>query len=178
MKRIGICAIALGLAGCGGSTPFAWLTTGPAPRSWSPPAVIAGGSLARPPGWQAERGDPGSVSFVAPGRDGSLAGYLNATPRSGAERLSDWTRFRLAHNAEEGDRDVRLLSGKDGIHIGAARASCVIDQYRTRLSPYRELACLIADARGSTVVLGAAPPARWPAQLPVIERAIAGFLAG
>jgi hypothetical protein len=109
---------------------------------------------------------------------GAIAGYLNATPRSDNERLDDWTRFRVAHNAEEGDRDVRALAGQNGLQLRMGRASCVIDQYRTKLSAYREIACLIEDARGSTVVLGAAPPDSWPAELPVIERAIAGFVAG
>jgi len=174
-------AFLISIGGCGGvrqNTPFGWLALGPAPSTWSPAGTVSGGALPRPPGWRQERGDKGSVSFVELGHHGAVSGYLNATPRSGGERLENWTRFRPTHNAQEGDRQVRTLSGADELRVRTARASCVVDQYSTRLSAYRELACLIDDARGSTVVLGAAPPERWAAELPVIERAIAGFVAG
>ncbi|MBV9819876.1 MAG: hypothetical protein JOZ07_16210 [Solirubrobacterales bacterium] len=51
------------------------------------------------------------------------------------------------------------------------------DRYRTRLSVYREVACLIVKPSGAAVVVGAAPPGAWAAQRPVLERAITGFAA-
>lgn len=148
----------------------------PAPRGGA--ATVAGpGAIPRPPGSRVLRGDRGSVSFAAIEADGRIVGYLNATPRSGAETIADWTRFRARHNAEEGDRHIRLLDGVTGLRAGAARVSCVIDDYRTTLSRYRELACLIAHPRAGTVVLGAAPPNLWTRQRPIIEHAIAAFVA-
>ncbi len=180
-------ALAMAAAGCGVSAstsprpqatggPFAWLSSGPAPAAWPAAGLLAGGSLPRPPGWGPLRGDHGTVSFIAR-HHGAIVGYLNATPRSGEETLTNWEHFRIAHNAEEGDRDVRALGGAIALRVGASRMSCVKDSYRTSLNRYIELACLIARPRGSTVVLGAAPPADWAAQRAVIERAIAGFVA-
>ena len=180
-------ALVLVASGCGtGSTnaqkatskagSFAWLSAGSAPATWTAPGALAGGSLPRPPGWQAARGDRGSVSFVER-RDGAIVGYLNATPRSGAETLANWQRFRVAHNGEEGDRDVTRISGMTGLAVNSSHVSCVKDSYRTSLSPYVELACLVVRPRASTVVLGASPPTDWGRQRAVIQRAIAGFVA-
>ena len=180
--------LALALAGCGASVAahapappgrgsFAWLSKGRARASWSAAGVVAGAALPRPPGWQPVHGDRGSVSLIQL-RAGAIVGYLNATPRSAAETLADWTRFRVAHNTEEGDRNDQLLAAITAIRVGKARASCVIDDYRTSLSRYREIACLIVRPRTSAVVLGAAPPTAWARQQPTIERAIAAFVAG
>lgn len=180
--------LALAFTGCGASTPkpppvagrggpFRWLAQGRAPANWPPTGVVAGGSLPQPPGWQPIRGDRGSTSFVQR-RAGTIVGYLNATPRSGDETIANWARFRVAHNAQEGDRDIAALAEATGVGVGSARVSCVTDEYLTSLSRYREIACLIAARRASTVVLGAAPPRDWSRQRPIIERAIAGFLAG
>ncbi len=160
-----------------GSGSFAWLASGRAVGS-APAGVLAAGALARPSGWRPVRGDPGSVSF-AQLRAGAIVGYLNATPRSGAETLANWSRFRIAHNAEEGDREVRLLASVTRMGVGSARVSCVVDAYRTSLSRYREIACLVARPGGAAaVVLGAAPPGAFSHLQPDIERAIAGFTAG
>ena len=143
-------------------------------------ALSGGGSLARPPGWRQVAGDGGSVSFARLDRDGAIGGYLNATPRSGAETLANWTRFRPAHNAAEGDRNVRELAGARSLRVGAAPASCVTDVYATSSSRYREVACIVAGthAGAGAVVVGAARPAEWSREAPAIERAIAGFVTG
>jgi len=180
--------LTLTLAGCGeatrlhhprapGEKSFAWLAAGRSPASWAPMGALQCGTLPRPPGWRAVSGDRGSVSFVQISAGGMIVGYLNATPRSGGETLANWARFRIAHNADEGDHQVRATATLTAMAIGAARASCVIDDYSTSRSRYRELACLIDGPRASTVVVGAAPSSDWPRQRPVIERAIAGFLA-
>ena len=162
---------------------FAWLAGGSAPPASALADATAGGVLLRPSGWRTLRGDPGSVSFVLR-EHGAIVGYLNATPRSGAETLANWSRFRPAHNREEGDRDVRALAAATGLSVDGSRASCVIDQYRTSVSRYREIACLVArsgagaaHSGASAVVLGAAPPSEWARQRPIIEHAIASFLA-
>ena len=184
---LALLALAPLASGCGSSSTshppvapktnsFAWLAMGSVPGSWPAPGTLAGGSLPRPPGWQPARGDRGTVSFVER-RNGAIVGYLNATPRSGRETLANWKQFRVAHNADEGDRDVRLIDGMTGRTVSSSRVSCVKDSYRTSRSRYVELACLVATPRASTVVLGASPPGEWSRQQPVIERAIAGFVA-
>jgi hypothetical protein len=166
-----------------GSSAFAWLGSGSAPPATRSPRAATGGVLARPPGRRTLHGDHGSVSFVLRA-NGVIVGYLNATPRSGAETLANWSRFRPSHNRDEGDRDVRALAAITGVRVGRLKVSCVIDQYRTSLSRYREIACLVAGSGksgsrsgASTVVLGAAPPSDWARQRPIIEHAIDGFVA-
>lgn len=114
------------------------------------------------------------------GPHGGVDGYLNATPRSGEETIGNWTSFRIHHNAEEGDRLGRMIAGANGLRVGRTRASCVIDDYLTSSAPahsYREVACLIDTPRGVTAVVGASSSRAWTRQRPVLERAIAGFLA-
>jgi hypothetical protein len=121
-------------------------------------------------------GDPGSLSAVLRGPGGSIAGYLNLTPRSGAERLSNWVSFRPRHERGEGDRDVRVISARR-TRLRSGPAECVEDSYTTRTGArYVELACLVEGARPA-VVLGAAPPAEWAAQEQVLRRAIAAAAA-
>jgi hypothetical protein len=53
----------------------------------------------------------------------------------------------------------------------------VIDTYTSSTGrSYREVACIVAGARATTVVVGAAPPAQWSRQGPALERAISSFL--
>lgn len=176
----------LGVAGCGGTASthtgttspggsFAWLASA-REQVGKPGGAVAAGVLEPPSGWQAVRGDRGTVSFARL-RAGTVIGYLNATPRSGQETVANWARFRVGHNAEEGDRDVHAIAAVTGRRIGVARVSCVIDDYRTSRSRYREIACLVARPKSAAVVVGAAPPRYWTVEQPVIERAIAGFVA-
>jgi 4-diphosphocytidyl-2C-methyl-D-erythritol kinase len=107
---------------------------------------------------------------------GQIAGYLNATPRQGAESLRDWAAFRVAHNREEGDREVRLLAKGTDLHLLSGAGSCVIDSYRTESSHrYREVACIVSGRSATTVIVGAAPPLRWAAEAPAIQQAIDSF---
>ena len=177
----------LAVAGCGGTTTsthtatapaggsFAWLSSG-RHQVGAPGGAVAAGVLEHPSGWRVVRGDRGSVSFDRL-RSGAIVGYLNATPRSGGETVANWARFRVAHNADEGDRGVHAMAAVTGRRIGVSRASCVIDDYRTSLSRFRELACLVARPNSAAVVLGAAPPRYWAMERPVFERAIADFVA-
>jgi len=188
ISRLALALLALagaGLAGCGGAVThaptgartFGWLGGGPAPVAWTTAGGrVGGGTLPRPQGYRTQAGDPGTLSFARLDA-GTIVGYLNATPRQGPETLGGWTRFRVDHNAQEGDRDVSLSAAATDVRVGQARISCVSDSYRTSRSGYRELACLIARHGTSTVLVGAAPPSRWSDQGPVIERAIAGFVA-
>jgi hypothetical protein len=199
--------VATAVAGCGGSSDFgstqasaarpaathptaARPATRPAPharRSASSPALPAGwrrlrmpsgGVLPYPPGWRPLAGDPGSVSAALTGPDGLIRGYLNATPAESDETPAGWSRFRISHNADDGDRDVRVISVRRDVRLGrGGLASCVADQYATSRTSYRELACLLvpADRRPRTVLVAAAQPGAWAADEPLLNFAFAHF---
>jgi hypothetical protein len=163
--------------GAGRAAAFDWLRPAPPPRGWARADTAAGATLAYPARWRPLRSDRGAVSAALTASRGTVVGYLNATPRNGTETLSNWRSFRPAHDAEEGDRRVRVEAFANGLRLRSGHGACVIDTYSTRLSRYREIACIVAGSHGTTVVVGAAPPARWAAEAPAIERAIAAFAA-
>ena len=154
---------------------FAWLRSGPVPAGWHVGRTATGAELPFPPGWRSITSDRGSVSAAPATPAGAFAGYLNATPRSGAETLANWRRFRVTHVAAEGGRRVRLSAAASGLRFRGGRGSCVIDSYSTSRARFREVACIVAGSRATTVVVAAAPVARWGAELPLLERAVAGF---
>lgn len=179
-------AAAAAIAGCGGNsggyssnpappTAFAWLKAGSAPAGWKVATTRSGAKLAYPRGWRPIRTDPGTASAAPRGRRGYFAGYLNATPQGGDETLANWRRFRVAHVAAEGAHNVRLVVAATGLHLGNGRASCVIDSYSTTRMRFREVACIVAGTRATTVVVAAAPARRWAREAPLLRRAIASF---
>ncbi|HXR28326.1 MAG TPA: hypothetical protein VN772_02025 [Solirubrobacteraceae bacterium] len=130
-----------------------------------------------PRGWQLTRGDRGTATAVAMDGHGHIAGYLNLTPRQSPETLSDWTSFRVRHNIEEGERDVRSEGSATGVRFRDARGSCVRDSYTTTTNArYTELACLVRGPVASAVIVGAAPPAEWSGVSPSLERALAALI--
>jgi hypothetical protein len=136
--------------------------------------IPSGASLAYPGGWRQVAGDPGTATAVLLSADGRYLGYLNLTPRQGAETLANWTSFRPGHNKEDGDTNVVTLATATRMRFGAGLASCVRDSYATRTrARFIELACLVSGKRGSWVIIGAAPPERWASISPELERAIA-----
>jgi len=178
-------AAALAVAGCGGATgggghatagAFGWLQPAPPPSSWTVARVPSQkAALAYPPGWRAIATDPGTVSAALLGPHGQIRGYLNATPRSGAETLANWSRFRPAHNHEEGDRDVVTEAAATRLRFRAATGSCVVDRYATASARYREIACIVRGTRATTVVVAAARPQDWARLAPALRRSIATF---
>jgi hypothetical protein len=172
-------AAALAVAGCGTTqrrSDFAWLRPGPPPPGWHVARLPSGAAaLAYPPGWRPIRTDPGTVSLALLAPGGRIRGYLNATPRSGPETLANWTRFRPAHNREEGDRSVVTDAGAAGLRFRAATGSCVMDHYATVSAGYREIACLVRGAHATTVVVAAALPRDWPTLAPELRHAVASF---
>lgn len=159
------------------ASEFAWLAPHAVPAGWTMRRLP--GSPARlptPPGWRADNGDPGTQTVISRGPSGGIVGYLNATPRQGAETAANWSDFRVDHNRDEGDRDVRLLAAAAGLRFRSGSGSCVIDSYRTETgNPYREIACIVSGRSATTVIVAAAPPSRWAEEAPTIERAINGF---
>jgi len=161
----------------GGAPAFRWLQPRPAPRGWKLARLPSGAaSFAYPRTWRTIRTDPGTASVALLGRGRSIRGYLNATPRQGTETRANWPSFRIHHLREDdSSKDVRLIASAHGLRFRSGRGSCVIDSYRTSRTRYREIACLVAGARTSSVVVGAAPSKTWARQAESIERAIASL---
>jgi hypothetical protein len=156
---------------------FAWLQPQVAPTGWSTWRLPGSPArLSAAPGWRREHGDAGTRTAVLRTPSGEIAGYLNATPRQGAESPRNWTRFRLAHNRDEGEREVRLLAAATHLRFRSGTGSCVLDSYRTQGgNRYREVACIVSGRSATTVIVGAAPPLRWQAEAPAIEQAVNSF---
>jgi hypothetical protein len=154
---------------------FGWLQASPTAPGWSSAPTRSGARLAYPPGWHLIHGDSGSASAAPVGPRGFFAGYLNATPQSGPETLANWRRFRVAHVADEGGRAVRLLAVGTGLAFNGGNGSCVVDAYTTTATRFREIACIVAGAHGTTVVVAATPAKHWAAAAPLLERAVKSF---
>ena len=155
---------------------FRWLHPQPPPTGWKLARLPSGAAtVAYPQNWRPIRTDPGTASVALLGHAGSIRGYLNVTPRQGTETLANWPSFRIHHLGDEGSTDVRLIARAHGLRFRSGRGSCVIDSYRTSRARYREIACLVAGNRTSSVVVGAAPSKTWAQQAETIELAIASF---
>jgi hypothetical protein len=166
-----------GSASLNGQAPaFRWLHPRPPPRGWKLARLPSGAAtFAYPKTWRPIRTDPGTASVALIGHARSIRGYLNATPRQGRETLANWPSFRIQHLREDETTDVRLIASAHGLRFRSGRGSCVIDSYRTSRTRYREIACLVAGARTSSVFVGAAPSKTWAQQAETIERAIASL---
>jgi nitrite reductase/ring-hydroxylating ferredoxin subunit len=160
----------------GDSAAFSWLRPGTRPSAWT--TLRLPGSPARlsaPPGWQEAGGDTGTRTMVLR-RSGRIVGYLNATPHQGDETAADWSRFRVAHNREEGDRENRLVAAAAGLRFHDATGACVVDAYTTITgNRFREIACIVSGRSATTVIVAAAPPSRWATEAPLLERAVSYF---
>jgi hypothetical protein len=171
----------VGLAGGGESShrrlsgPFAWLDPASPPAGWKV-ARSSGGALAYPPGWRPITTDPGTASVALLGGGDRIDGYLNATPKQGAETLANWSRFRPEHNLDEGGRSVHVIASASHLSFRSGPGSCVIDDYTTSKATYREIACLVSGPRSSAVVVAAAPIALWEQQAATLERAVSSFV--
>ena len=129
-----------------------------------------------PRDWRSIVSDPGTRTAAIRSSGGHIVGYLNATPRQGDESLAGWSSFRIEHNQEEGDTNVKLVAAADNLMFRGGHGSCVIDDYRSSSGhQYREVACIVAGTKATTVIVGAAPPQDWHSQSPAIERAISAF---
>jgi hypothetical protein len=167
-----------GSASLNGQAPaFRWLHPRPPPRGWKLARLPSGAAtFAYPKTWRPIRTDPGTASVALIGHARSIRGYLNATPRQGRETLANWPSFRIQHlREEESSKDVRLIASAHGLRFRSGRGSCVIDSYRTSRTRYREIACLVAGSRTSSVLVGAAPSKTWAQQAETIERAFASL---
>jgi hypothetical protein len=129
--------------------------------------------MAYPPGWRPSETDRGTATEVLLSGRGRLVGYLNLTPRTPNERLADWPRFRVDHNAEDNNRQVRALAAGGGLRFGTGTGSCVRDTYITTSGArYIEIACLVVGARSGVVIVAAAPPTEWHRLAPQFARVV------
>ena len=182
LVALGAAAVVL-IVGVGGgqaghrhaSEQFAWLHPAPPPAAWTVARTARGGTLAYPPGWKQIKTDPGTASAALLDRSGRIDGYLNATPKQGKETLANWSRFRPAHNREEGDRNVRVIASARDLKFRGGRGSCVIDTYTTSKASYHEIACLVAGRTSSAVIVAAAPVELWNSQAATLRRAVSSF---
>ncbi len=158
---------------------FSWLVPTRAPRGWTSVTTESGGAtLFYPSNWKPIPGDIGTVTRALRDGRGRYRGYLNVTPREGAERPTGWAAFRAARNRDEGDRRVRVLAAAENLHFAKARGSCVIDDYLSRVGShsYREVACIVAGSRYSDVLVGATLLSDWSTLGHVVERAASVLL--
>jgi hypothetical protein len=159
---------------------FAWLVPTSAPASWGfgeLPGSTAQATIAYPPSFSPITGDTGTVSFASRTANGAIRAYLNVTPRQGAERPHGFARFRVRLLGSDDDRDVQQEAAAEGLTFRGGHGSCVMDRYVTRVGHhhYREIACLVAGAHTSAVVVGAAATSAWSEFESQLQLAIASF---
>jgi hypothetical protein len=190
-RRAGVIAAAtLAAAGAGVAALATSARPGPSPGralGFSAQAAPAGwrhldlgngtAVLSYPPALRPVPGDAGTVSAALRGPGGAYLLYLNATPRQGAETLRNWATFRVRLLREDGASLAHLDAAATGVTFRGGTGSCVIDDYVTRTGAhhYREIACLARGRGGASVVVGAAPAARWAWARPLLERAVAAY---
>ncbi len=186
-RGLALAALTLGLAGCGGGGShagarqggaFGWLRPQPPPPGWRVVSIPSGATMSYPPNWQRQHADPGTSTAVLLARDGAYLGYVNLTPKQGAETLSNWASFRLAHNRDEGDRSLKRLAAQGGLRFRTGRGACVQDSYTTATrAHFVEIACLVAGAHAESVIVAAAPPSAWASESATLEREIEAMRA-
>ncbi len=189
----GLIAIVLGSAGSSSGRPGAggartagrhltgvsWPVPARASREWRSASISSGGAtLFYPPNWKPIPGDRGTVTAALRDGRGRYRGYLNVTPRQGAEQLAGWAAFRAARNTREGDAHERIFAAGENLRFTGARGSCVIDDYLSRVGshPYRELACIVAGSRYTNVLVGATLVSDWSTLGPTVQRAAAALI--
>lgn len=158
-------------------TGFGWFAAGAAPAGWRTITLPdRAATLSYPPSAHRAAGDPGTVTAVTGAADDPLV-YLNATPQQGAETAANWTRFRIEHLADDDANAVRLEATATGLVFRGGTGSCVLDQYRSRVGnhAYREIACLVVGAHGTSVLIAAAPAGAWSRVAGTLERAVDAY---
>ncbi len=129
--------------------------------------------MAYPAHWTRIHSDLGTASAATFDSSRRIVGYLNITPRQGRETLVNWPRFRVAHNAHEGDHAARILAVTRNVRVRGGRGLCVEDSYTTKTQArYIELACLLVGRRSTNVVVGAGAPSAWSSLGPLIARSV------
>jgi hypothetical protein len=151
------------------------LKPAPAPSGWRLLVPKARGSrLWYPPSMKPVSGDPYSVTAALVGRHNADLLYLNAGPKTGDERLSNWPSFRIAHIRVDHNRWVRKDAQAFGIPFRGGHGSCVIDDYVTVIhaNHYREIACFVQGRTAASVIVAATLAKDWKRYRQKLERAV------
>jgi hypothetical protein len=166
------------LAGRPARPGFPALRPAAAPVGWAR-ATLPGGTavLAFPPSLHRVISDADAVSAARLGAGGGYQLYLNATPRQGAENLAHWAAFRLRLLRSDDAASARLLAAAGRIRFRGGTGACVIDTYITRIGGHHftEIACLVRGRTSASVIVAAAPAARWARARPLLLRAVAAY---
>ncbi len=154
------------------------LVPAPAPAGWSSLSLPDGTAvLSYPPALRRVISDSDAVSAARLGPGGAYLLYLNATPRQGGEKQRNWAGYRVRVLRAEDASVAREDAAATGLAFLGGTGWCVIDDYVTRIGAhhYEELACLVQGRSGASVVVAAAPAARWAQSWPLLERAVAAY---
>jgi hypothetical protein len=176
---IAVAVLAFALPGRPPGRAFPALHPTAAPAGW-PHAALPNGTavLSYPPSLRPLAGDTDAVSAARRGPGGAFRLYLNATPRQGSERLRGWAAFRLRLLRSDDATSARQDAAAEGVKFRGGTGSCVIDDYVTRIGRhhYQEIACLVQGHASASVIVAAAPAARWARARPLLLRAVAAYL--
>jgi len=171
--------VAFALPGRSPARAFPPLHPAAAPAGWRHLELPNGTAvLSYPPSLHSLAGDADAVSAARLGPGGAFQLYLNATPRQGSERLHGWAAFRLRLLRSDDAASARRDAAAEGVKFRGGTGSCVIDTYVTRIGGhhYEEIACLVRGRTSASVIVAAAPAARWARARPLLLRAVAAYL--
>ena len=176
---LAITIVAFALPGHSPGRAFPPLVPAAAPTGWPHLALPNGTAvLSYPPSLRRVAGDTDAVSAARLSPDGAFELYLNATPRQGAERQQHWAAFRLRLLRSDDAATAHEVSAAEDVKFRGGTGSCVIDAYVTRIGGhhYQEIACLVQGRTSASVIVAAAPAARWAQARPLLFRAVAAYL--
>ena len=103
-----------------------------------------------------------------------LAGDTDAVS---AARLGPGGAFRLGLLRSDDAASARQDAAAEGVKFRGGTGSCLIDDYVTRIGGhhYQEVACLVQGRTSASVIIAAAPAARWAQVRPLLLRAVAAY---
>jgi hypothetical protein len=157
---------------------FAWFHARPALDGWHRISLPDGQAvLSYPQSLHALASDQGTVSEGLTTNSGTALVYLNVTPRQGDETLRDWPEFRLDHLLEDDASAARMTGQATGLKFRGGLGSCVLDAYTTKVHAnyFREIACFVQGARGSSVLVAATPAGDWGTYAGLLEQAVTSY---
>ena len=179
VAAVAVAAATFALLGGSPGRAFPALVPAAAPAGWSDLTLPDGTAvLSYPPSLRPVSGDADAVSAAQVSPGGAFQLYLNATPRQGSERLQGWAALRLRLLRSDDAASARQDAAAEGIQFRGGTGSCVIDDYVTRIGGhhYEEVACLVQGRTSASVIVAAAPAARWARARPLLLRAVAAYL--
>ena len=157
---------------------FAWFHARTAPDGWHRISLPDGQAvLSYPPSLDPLRGDLGTVSAGLTTKSGTVAVYLNVTPKQGNETLRDWPDFRVEHLLDDDASAAQMTGQAMSLTFRGGPGSCILDAYTTKVDAhrYQEIACFVHGAHGSSVLIAATPAADWATYAGLLEEAVSAY---